>query len=388
MRPGKLGIPFINISNPEIELYLILSRLSEQPPATQVRERLKNDDRCQRLFGKFLNYGGGSGGQFDLNSIIYWWILRTNEKGSQQADEELELYLSSDDIEVWRTVWLYGPLVEDRITIADGVDLVPPHLMPASAARDNCLRSYLDMSTTADIPPTCAMVTVNHEKKIINSEELHIDDLINRKQLDLALIMNSLPGVFALSGLQTSHLPDHQPPGRMAGSGGGQALYDIVPRHSSHYRSSTDIDLEDLYGRFKIKPLEEQQALRRALLRLSYAKARRGSPHNQALDLGICLETLLLGETKADQLSLTLKLRGAWLIGNTVEERVNLANILSHAYTLRSNVAHNGYDKKLQTKEFEPYLGELNKHFDITERIARTLLAQPRPNWNELILGG
>jgi hypothetical protein len=63
---------------------------------------------------------------------------------------------------------------------------------------------------------------------------------------------------------------------------------------------------------------------------------------DRAIDLGIALESLLLGDNDHSELSFRLSLRGAWLIGNDDTERLGLQKALKNLYDLRSRAVHSG----------------------------------------------
>jgi len=130
------------------------------------------------------------------------------------------------------------------------------------------------------------------------------------------------------------------PFGMFAGGGGGYRRHDIIGRQFSKLSVSSLNEINTLLTSFnKLSPQKKEQ-ISRVLSRLSQAK-RREQIEDKILDLAIALEMVLL-ENNKDQLSLTFRLRGSWLIGKNYEERKMVNSQLKEIYNFRSQVAHNG----------------------------------------------
>ena len=124
----------------------------------------------------------------------------------------------------------------------------------------------------------------------------------------------------------------------------------------------------------------------RILSRLSQAK-RRSQIEDKILDLGICLEMALLGDNKnLDQLSLSFRLRGSWLIGLDKNDRKKVYTLLKEIYNYRSQVAHSGILTKNRPEKINAIREKFNEYSIIAERIIYLLITNGRPNWANLIL--
>lgn len=111
-----------------------------------------------------------------------------------------------------------------------------------------------------------------------------------------------------------------------------------------------------------------------------------------ALDLGISLEMLLLftenKKERPDQLSLTFRIRGAWLVGVGLEDRKKVYSALGTIYSHRSQVAHNG-EIDYQGLDHTQISDQRKVHLEVAERIFQKLiLIGCIPDWKEIILGG
>ena len=88
------------------------------------------------------------------------------------------------------------------------------------------------------------------------------------------------------------------------------------------FENKENIDVGKLLDAYLGLEEDNRESIRVALERIQNAKGRIGHPENIALDIGIALERLLLANSKGDQLSLAFRLRGAWLIGEGIQDRI------------------------------------------------------------------
>ena len=121
---------------------------------------------------------------------------------------------------------------------------------------------------------------------------------------------------------------------------------------------------------------------------------------DKMIDLGVALESLFLPKNKTDQLSLSLRLRAAWHLGENKAHRKKLIDEFDAIYTLRSEAVHNGklspnvkirkgnkgkQGKSVPRSEFIPRAQKLCR-----DAIIKILKAGEFPDddyWKDLILG-
>jgi hypothetical protein len=110
-------------------------------------------------------------------------------------------------------------------------------------------------------------------------------------------------------------------------------------------------------------------------------------PVDKAIDLGIAMEILLLhDQTKQDPIALPFRLRGAWLLAKTAEERVELERTLNDIYDCRCQAVHRGTWKARSQKMPLPDL--LKRGQDLCTEMARVILRKGGfPDWQRLVLG-
>jgi hypothetical protein len=131
----------------------------------------------------------------------------------------------------------------------------------------------------------------------------------------------------------------------------------------------------------------EKRRMERILNRLSQAK-RRSQIEDKILDLGIALEMLLLQDnSNREQLSLSFRLRGSWLMGQSSEDRLEKYQQLRDIYNYRSDVAHGGVLHGGKEVEIESVRQSFPEYQRLAENICRKIIMDGKPDWTRLILG-
>ncbi|MCX4166286.1 MULTISPECIES: HEPN domain-containing protein [Paraburkholderia] len=123
------------------------------------------------------------------------------------------------------------------------------------------------------------------------------------------------------------------------------------------------------------------------LVRLNLA-IKHISEVEKAIDLGIAMESLFLSDgDKNAPIALPLRLRGAWLLGETEEERENLYGKFQKLYDLRSSAVHSGsLGKGKQDKSNADLLADGVRL--CVSAILKIIKNGAMPKWTKLILGG
>lgn len=140
--------------------------------------------------------------------------------------------------------------------------------------------------------------------------------------------------------------------------------------HSSRYLNEDE--LRQSFQELSRFDLGQKEAMRTSLDRFSRS-LRRADLVDKAVDLGISLEMLLLhGIESHEELSYRFRLRGAKLLGNSIDEQRRIADQLKKTYAIRSKAVHIGMfgpnKKAAGPQEI------LEKGQDLCARIAATLI--------------
>ncbi len=111
---------------------------------------------------------------------------------------------------------------------------------------------------------------------------------------------------------------------------------------------------------------------------------RHKSHVDKAIDLGVAFESLLLDGDKV-QLTLQLRLRGAWLLGENVEDRKRISKLIRDLYSLRSSSVHTGKLSNDLSDDENAVL--LKQSIELCAAAIKALIIS-KVDWESLILGG
>jgi uncharacterized LabA/DUF88 family protein len=198
--------------------------------------------------------------------------------------------------------------------------------------------------------------------------------------------LNALNGICCLPHYSTSYVAPITPLGPF-GSGGGSLSYDVFTYESAKLPSESKASIDTLLAKYDELSDLERARIQRILNRLSQAK-RRAQIEDKILDLGIALEMLLLEDTPYyDQLALSFRLRGSWLLGKSPEDRVKKYQQLKEIYEYRSQVAHSGVLCKGVAAKMQSVRQSFSEYQSIAEDICQKIIKEGKPDWSRLVLG-
>lgn len=120
--------------------------------------------------------------------------------------------------------------------------------------------------------------------------------------------------------------------------------------------------LKEAFARYQKLLPEIRDHIAVPLDRLNRSR-RSGASLDSAIDLGIALESLLMGKTSNNsEITFKMSMRAAAFLGRSAEERKEIFNVVSDVYGLRSTAVHTG---RLSTKK------ELKSKLTTTDAIRR-----------------
>jgi hypothetical protein len=105
---------------------------------------------------------------------------------------------------------------------------------------------------------------------------------------------------------------------------------------------------------------------------------------DQAIDLGVSLESLLLHNLGPErgELSYRFRLRGAALLGGTLEQKRSCMTLLGKIYGLRSRAVHVG-----QIQKHKGEVATIRDGLELCARLIRKVLElRAYPKWEDLVL--
>ena len=400
MKIGHLNIPkpeidkFAFVHDIQTQLYLQYSRLVEnEAVGTQILSMLRDDPRVQALDGKMISSGSGAS-RFEIKTLAMWFLWASNEYGQHVAEEKLNSFLDLERIPVVNTLWVLGIEADKILELEQGYRIVPIDEMPDSRDKEQYLRRDFHILVHRIPKPKAAITCTCHVNKSKGSDDDMTQEMEKDKEFwdssrhlsELALLFNALDGVSCIPYYSTSYFLPDMPMGMFGSSGGGTTLYDIFGYRSSKLSDDIKTDINGLMDAFGKYTDNDKTRIGRILSRLSQAK-RRNQIEDKILDLGIALEMALLEDNKNnDQLSLSFRLRGSWLIGIEKEERKNIYRNLKEIYNYRSQVAHSGVLCGNDMSKINVVRERFQDYSLLAEKIIRHLIVNGRPDWTKLIL--
>lgn len=148
--------------------------------------------------------------------------------------------------------------------------------------------------------------------------------------------------------------------------------------------SFSPIELQNLVNQFLNLNQELQNHLWTVLLRFRAACTR----HNQVdmlIELRIILESLLGTDRNDEPISHIISQRGAWLLGSTADERIEISKFLKKAYGLSSSAIHGSFKYKPSNYDF------INNYMGYCIKIILNIMEKGKiPNsdeWNQITMG-
>ena len=166
----------------------------------------------------------------------------------------------------------------------------------------------------------------------------------------------------------------------------------LNPGHSCGLRETHGPSPGLVTGNQLAKCLEVHQMLDGfTKLDLGIARWRRSrqsaAMEEQLVELRIALESVLLADDKGvvAEKRYRLATRGAWLLGDTFEERKRCFDRLRKVYGFASSVLHAGSPKEKDRDQLASAIGEAQDY--CRKAILRIVSVGSMPNWSDLVLG-
>lgn len=392
MNLGQLNIPKLEIDrfplNHDITTKLFLQYIGfiEKTEAGQeILSLIDADPRVTEIKGAMLSTGNGAQ-RVDSKSLAMWFAWRANEVGTEEASQRLDSFLDAGTTNVLATQWVLGIRVPERLQLDGGLEIVPIEQMPVSREKDAFLQ--IGHNYVQDPKPQAAITGYCRVPKISSGAPDLASDYwsLSRKLQSIALLTNCIPGISCTPHLRTSYTPDC-PPGPFGGFGGSIAMSDVSHLQNTDLAAEAVENINELVSAYEGKGEQETERIDLALHRMAQAK-RRVQFEDKFLDLSIALEMLLLSDNrKADQLALTFRLRGSWLLGRNPQERKVLHRDLRDLYDCRSQVAHTGSLFQGKPTKRREAINRLDDFIAIAERVVSKVVREGAPDWTDLILG-
>jgi hypothetical protein len=129
---------------------------------------------------------------------------------------------------------------------------------------------------------------------------------------------------------------------------------------------------------------EERKAELRVPMQRLNSAMRRSNTVDSAIDLGIALESIFLGD-ELDELSFRLRVRAARWLGATPDERGKLSTLIRELYAARSRAVHRGQVPDMIKNR--PTAELLEEGYGLTATALVALIRSGDPDWDAVTFG-
>jgi hypothetical protein len=399
MQLGELRIPKINIEpfpfihDFQTHVYVQYADIVEKTEVGRaVVKLLSEDPRVIALNGKMISRGS-SAQIFEIKTLAMWFLWCANEYGLDKAKTHLDSFLNSEEVSVINALWVLGIEVDQPIILSDEYTLQCVDHMPDSRDKEYFLQSRVGHVIQKTPVPACAITKSSRVQKAwaadppVSAGGDQEFWKVSLRLHDIALLLNALNGISCVPYYSTSYVDSTTPLGPFGGSGGGSLVYDVLAHGLAKLPSESKATIDTLLAKYDELSGPERVRIQRILNRLSQAK-RRVQIEDKILDLGIVLEMLLLEDNRNyDQLALSFRLRGSWLLGKSPEDRVKKHQQLKEIYIYRSQVAHSGVLCGGVAAKIERVGQSFPEYQALAEDICQKIIKEGKPDWSRLVLG-
>ncbi|MDR6408471.1 UNVERIFIED_ORG: hypothetical protein ABIC62_001861 [Burkholderia sp. 1595] len=367
----------------------------------QLAVAIQEDPEIAGLIGKSLNLSA-SAQPISADSFASSLLDRASRVGVEGALDAMELFLAQDHTPAVEILLIAGVRVPEVVEVYEGVILSPVRSVP-SEGLIRLFETRSDWQLQHTLAGNSPFVLIDHHAPVT---ALWRKIYVRPKWLDAQVLPTDVPDpvpavkLRKICDLLTICGPCSPAPIRhWIEPEDGVLLKEHVgrawawPIDQVRVRNESNLSSEQLndFVRVLAAYLSLDQDIKRALTvplqRLNRA-IRQTDQIDRALDLGIALEALLLSEkSERTQLSLQLRLRGAWLLGNTATERRAVFDQLKLIYDARSGAAHTG---KIGSKpaEIEARRTAIDQGLMTCARAIRKIVeGNGFPEWMDMLLG-
>jgi hypothetical protein len=332
------------------------------------------------LFDGRMQIVANRGARVEITNLAMWLIERAGKAGPVAAVSDLQRYLDAPDVPFRNIFGLSGLKVDRSYELSPRITVIPWHVLPNSYGKEHICQEYIN---SFDQPSSALIQQVSLPKAhLLPEEERKLESVDVTEVQDTILCIGAVAPCAA--EIMVSWL---EPPEWAPVMGVGFTL----PHAEGGHRTDTWTDghaqtAARLLSLFRELDDGPKDILRLASQRLRTAM-RRMSRVDSAIDLGISMETLFLGDLPDDRGELTfrLRLRASRYMEEEYEKREEVFRLVSDLYTLRSKAVHTGrIPQKVRHKNSSDILEE---GYGLVATAIRRFVEEGMPDWSEVQLG-
>lgn len=392
----ELAVPkTTNIMKFHVEWNGILEESGGKPYVDELLEILKASGELQIYDGSMLNMGSGFS-KIEFGQLANWLIWRAAHTSPKEAVEDLEKSVSQDSSDAWDVLVLDSLAVPRFYEITEDIFIMPLADAPESYYKYELEKQRESMPVLPGaIPPDrCVLVqrraVAPRFREPENSDGMIEHGVSRGSQLfDLARCFTLIQDACPIPSLEYTQICDHVPCAQFTGWGAGSPLFDVVSGPSFKLTDEVVVEVVEYFSLFRNLPQEDKPFIGLVMDRLNQAKRRR-SLADKAIDLGMALEVLLLRKERPHtQIQMTVRLRGAWLLGEDVSSRKEIYGHLGKMYSHRSAAVHQGVLNPGTSDKQKKLMGDMERGISLCIDAIKKLMDIGYPDdWNDIVLGG
>ncbi|MCP9237974.1 HEPN domain-containing protein [Lewinella sp. JB7] len=349
-----------------------------------IREKIADDKRFQDLVSddRWILFGSLNLQSYVM-SVAEWYIYSCNEFGFEFTDQKLDEYFERDQNTAERILWVTGIELKDTLHITDSIKIVPIKDMPITDDK-----IFYDSYPQMDMPfyqfPKAAIVgSYTYPKTRKENEEVKYEGTSKFELLMVAYAISLIDDIVCAPYLMTNYLIGL--PSLVTGGGGTYYKEFHFNDNISEIDGSQLKIIQICYNRLINIEANFRENMISSIRRLMLSKCASDAK-DKILDMCIALEMLLLNDNNNSvQLSLSFRLRGALLLGESNKEREDVYATLKQIYSIRSKIAHSGILSN-KAAEIERIHKNQNKYIILAAKIIKKILLDGFPDWNRLLL--
>lgn len=348
---------------------------------------------------------GNSATTISKQMLMQWLLVHSERCGVDQALDDLAAYLQKDHNPATEVLAITGIEVDTAFELYKGCTLQPFSDLPNSSPKQSLDPEWLRPEVLLQqglygfahdsvyMAPKAALVRnteIRPKFRLTDST----DNIPAARSTVLTDLCDSLTLVGTGAPLLAGHWHhvDHNIPGaEFIGSSWLSPRHDVLNRETFKISAELVDTAQNIAAGYLSLPESIRVRLRLPIQRLGKARRHR-SLVDKAIDLGVALESLYLGDRdEKSEVAYTFRLRAAWHMGVDFEDRKKMLSTFKEIYNVRSRAVHRG---ELPTAISVPEDGKvpITKFLDSTDAlcaaaIRKIIRAGAFPSWGDIVLG-
>ena len=374
-------LPSVKAPPHELELMLRDSgprKLPSDHPFPQLMQVLRAEEDLSTFDNK-MHVLPGFARRIQLLDLAAWLLRRSARVGVAGTLDGLKQYLGSNTFPCHMVVVLTGVTPDRRAKLDETTLLLPWASLPNTSTK-SAVAEHFAFGTRR--PEAALLERIDVPRKYRAPEVEEYMDPHDEGKLNDAILCLGLSGPTSPLRVASWFEPPEWAPVMV---GGYSINVQGGPSRSRPLTSQLLSKAVRLFKKWLALPKSRQTELRIPIGRMITAM-RRESLVDEAIDLGIALESVFLGELSDDrtELGFQLRIRGSRWLGGNYGQRMRVYRLLRGLYKARSIAVHTG---QLPASVDGSGTRELlNQGYEVTSQALALLVQKAAPDWIKVLL--